>query len=41
MATAHEICDLIAHTPTGTARPRIPCEVRHELCRYARLRRWA
>ncbi len=35
MATAHQIRDLIAQTTTGTARPRVPREVR----RYAGRRR--
>ncbi len=39
MATAHQIRDLIAQTTTGTARPRIPREVRDEVCRYAARRR--
>ncbi len=39
MATAHQIRDLIAQTTTGTARPRVPREVRDEVCRYAGCRR--
>ncbi len=39
MATAHQIRDLIAQTTTGTARPRVPREVRDEVCRYAGRRR--
>ena len=35
MATAHQIRDLIAQTKTGTVRPRVPREVREEVCRYA------
>jgi hypothetical protein len=41
MATAHQIRDLIAQTTTGTVRPRVPCEVRDEVCRYAIRRRKA
>ncbi len=39
MATAHQIRDLIAQTTTGTARPRVPREVRDEVCHYAGRRR--
>ena len=39
MATAHQIRDLINETSTGTVRPRVPREVRDELCRYADRRR--
>ncbi len=39
MATTHQIRDLIAQTTTGTARPRVPREVRDEVCRYAGRRR--
>lgn len=39
MATAHQIRDLIAQTKTGTVRPRVPREVREEVCRYAARRR--
>ncbi len=39
MASAHQIRDLIAQTTTGTARPRVPREVRDEVCRYASRRR--
>ena len=39
MATAHQIRDLITQTTTGTARPRVPREVRDEVCRYAARRR--
>ena len=39
MATAHQIRDLIAQTTTGTVRPRVPREVRDEVCRYAGRRR--
>ncbi len=41
MASAHQIRDLIAQTTTGTARPRVPREVRDEVCRYAVRRREA
>ncbi len=41
MATAHQIRDLITQTTTGTARPRVPREVRDEVCRYAVRRRKA
>ena len=39
MATAHQIRDLITETTTGTVRPRVPHEVRAEVCRYAARRR--
>ncbi len=39
MATAHQIRDLIAQTTTGAVRPRVPREVRDEVCRYAGRRR--
>ncbi len=39
MATAQKSRDLIAQTTTGTARPRVPREVREEVCRYAGRRR--
>ena len=39
MATAHQIRDLITETTTGTLRPRVPREVREEVCRYAARRR--
>ena len=39
MATAHQTRDLIAQTTTGTARARVPREVRDEVCRYAGRRR--
>ena len=39
MATAHQIRDLIAQTTTGTVRPRVPREVRDEVCRLAASRR--
>ncbi len=39
MATAHQIRDLIAQTKTGSVRPRLPREVRDEVCRYAARRR--
>jgi hypothetical protein len=39
MATAHQIRDLISETTTGTVRPRVPREVREEVCRYAARRR--
>ena len=39
MASAHQIRDLITQTTTGTARPRVPREVRDEVCRYAARRR--
>jgi hypothetical protein len=32
MATAHQIRDLITETTTGTVRPRVPREVREEVC---------
>ncbi len=41
MANAHQIRDLITQTTTGTARPRVPREVRDEVCRYAVRRRKA
>ena len=41
MATVHQIRDLIAQTTTGTARARVPREVRDEVCRYAVRRRKA
>ncbi len=41
MATAHQIRDLITQTTTDTARPRVPREVRDEVCRYAIRRRKA
>ena len=41
MATAHQIRDLITETTTGSARPRVPREVRDEVCRYAIRRRKA
>jgi hypothetical protein len=37
MATARQIRDLITETTTGTVRPRVPREVRDEVCRYAAL----
>ncbi len=39
MASAHQIRDLITETTTGTVRPRVPREVRDEVCRYAIRRR--
>jgi len=39
MATAHQIRDLITETTTGNLRPRVPREVREEVCRYAARRR--
>ena len=39
MATARQIRDLITETTTGTVRPRVPREVREEVCRYAARRR--
>jgi len=39
MATVQQIRDLIAQTTTGTARPRVPREVRDEVCRYVGRRR--
>ena len=39
MATAHQIRELITETTTGTVRPRVPREVREEVCRYAARRR--
>ncbi len=41
MANAHQIRDLITQTTTGAARPRVPREVRDEVCRYAVRRRKA
>ncbi len=43
MATAHQIRELITETTTGSLRPRVPREVRDEVCRYAVWRRkaWA
>ena len=41
MASAHQIRDLIAQTTSGTVRPRVPREVRDEVCRYAVRRRKA
>ena len=41
MANAHQIRDLITQTTTGTARHRVPREVRDEVCRYAVRRRKA
>ena len=35
MANAHQIRDLITQTTSGTVRPRVPREVRDEVCRYA------
>ena len=35
MANAHQIRELITETTTGTVRPRVPREVRDEVCRYA------
>ncbi len=35
MANAHQIRDLITETTTGSLRPRVPREVRDEVCRYA------
>ncbi len=35
MASAHQIRDLITETTTGSLRPRVPREVRDEVCRYA------
>ena len=35
MATAQQIRDLIEQTTSGTARLRVPREVRDEVCRYA------
>jgi hypothetical protein len=39
MATAHQIRDLIAQTKSSSVRPRLPREVRDEVCRYAAHRR--
>ena len=39
MANAHQFRDLITETTTGTLRPRVPREVRDEVCRYAARRR--
>ena len=39
MTTAHQIRDLIAQTKSGSVRPRLPREVRDEVCRYAARRR--
>ncbi len=41
MASSHQIRDLITQTTTGTVRPRVPREVRDEVCRYAIRRRKA
>ncbi len=41
MATAHQIRELITETTTGSVRPRVPREVRDEVCRYAVRRRKA
>ncbi len=41
MATANQIRGLITQTTTGTARHRVPREVRAEVCRYAVRRRKA
>ncbi len=41
MATARQIRDLITETTTGSLRPRVPREVRDEVCRYAVRRRKA
>ena len=41
MASAHQIRDLITQTTSGTLRPRVPREVRDEVCRYAVRRRKA
>ncbi len=41
MANAHQIRDLITETTTGSLRPRVPREVRDEVCRYAIRRRKA
>ncbi|MBW2361853.1 MAG: hypothetical protein JRG84_13170 [Deltaproteobacteria bacterium] len=35
MATAHQIRELIIETTAGSVRPRIPCDVRDEIFRYA------
>ncbi len=39
MANAHQIRELITETTSGTVRPRVPREVRDEVCRYAIRRR--
>ena len=39
MANAHQIRDLITQTTSGSLRPRVPREVRDEVCRYAARRR--
>ena len=39
MANAHQIRELITETTSGTVRPRVPREVRDEVCRYAARRR--
>jgi hypothetical protein len=39
MATAQQARDLITQTTSGTLRPRVPREVRDEVCRYAARRR--
>ena len=39
MATAQQIRDLIMQTTTGSVRPRVPRDVRDEVCRYAGRRR--
>ncbi len=41
MANAHQIRDLITETTTGSLRPRVPREVRDDVCRYAVRRRKA
>ncbi len=41
MATAQQIRDLMTQTTTGTARHRVPREVRDEVCRYSLRRRKA
>ncbi len=41
MANAHQIRELITETTTGSVRPRVPREVRDEVCRYAGRRRKA
>ena len=41
MATVHQIRDLITETTTGSVRPRVPREVRDEVCRYSVRRRKA
>ena len=33
MASAHQIRELITETTSGTLRPRVPREVRDEVCR--------